>query len=338
MLDKNPSATPTQVRTAISVGALARGASGFDNVFGYGLADALACVNALPGVDYTVTFDAQGGTAPSPASKTVTYGATYGTLATTTRTGYTFAGWWTGSGGTGSEVTSGTTVTTAANHTLYAKWIAIPTWIITQNVGANGSAAPAGSISILDGTSTSVVYTANQWFRIAALTNGATAVPAAVGARQYTNAFTAVTANHNVQVSFHAATASQAGIPSAVDPAWARSYYSSEAAAAADANLATDYMLGLDPRGAYAIGFAISSISVHGTAITVVARLKDGVIPLDTTIHGRLKVQGKNALSDLTWSDIGTATINNADFDATGMCSIPFTDATYKFYKAVIAP
>ena len=76
---------------------------------------------------YTVTFDGQGGTAPVPASKSVTYGSTYGTLATTSRTGYTFGGWWTGAGGTGAEVTATTAVTITSAQTLYAKWTATMT-------------------------------------------------------------------------------------------------------------------------------------------------------------------------------------------------------------------
>jgi uncharacterized repeat protein (TIGR02543 family) len=72
----------------------------------------------------TVTFDAQGGTAANPATKSVTNGSTYGTLATTTRTGYTFSGWWTGTNGTGTSVTSSTTVTISSAQTLYAKWTA----------------------------------------------------------------------------------------------------------------------------------------------------------------------------------------------------------------------
>ena len=71
---------------------------------------------------YTLNFDPQDGTAPSPGSKTVTYTYPYGPLATTTRSGYTFAGWWTGEGGTGTEVTSSTVVTAVADQTLYAKW------------------------------------------------------------------------------------------------------------------------------------------------------------------------------------------------------------------------
>ena len=85
---------------------------------------------------YTVTFDANGGTSPTPATKPVTYGAPYGDLATTTRDGYTFNGWFTAATG-GSLVTSATTVTTAANHTLYAQWT-INTY--TLSVGANPGA------------------------------------------------------------------------------------------------------------------------------------------------------------------------------------------------------
>jgi len=74
---------------------------------------------------YTVTFDAQGGSASSPANKIVTYAAAYGTLATTDRAGYTFGGWWTGVNGGGVQVLSTTTVALTANQTLYAKWVAL---------------------------------------------------------------------------------------------------------------------------------------------------------------------------------------------------------------------
>lgn len=77
----------------------------------------------------TVRFDANGGRV-SPASKVVTcsssYSNTYGSLPTPTRTGgYTFDGWYTKKDG-GTKVESDTTVTTAANHTLYAHWHLTP--------------------------------------------------------------------------------------------------------------------------------------------------------------------------------------------------------------------
>ncbi len=74
------------------------------------------------GRTYTVTFNARGGSSLSPASKTVTMGATYGTLATVTPpAGKVFSGWYTSAGG-GTLVESTTQVTTASDHTLYAHY------------------------------------------------------------------------------------------------------------------------------------------------------------------------------------------------------------------------
>ena len=74
---------------------------------------------------YTVTFDAQSGTTPNPVSKQVTSASTYGALASTTRAGYAFEGWFTAPTG-GTQVTDVTTVTATADHTLYAHWTANP--------------------------------------------------------------------------------------------------------------------------------------------------------------------------------------------------------------------
>ena len=57
----------------------------------------------------------------SSSSKSVTFGGTYGALATTSRTGYTFNGWFTATSG-GTEIESSDTVSTASNQTLYAQW------------------------------------------------------------------------------------------------------------------------------------------------------------------------------------------------------------------------
>ncbi len=81
---------------------------------------------------YTVTFDANGGGTPTPATKVVTFGSAYGTLATTSRTGYTFVGWFTAASG-GTQVTVATVVSNASNHTLYAQWTTLPTHTVTFN-------------------------------------------------------------------------------------------------------------------------------------------------------------------------------------------------------------
>ncbi len=75
---------------------------------------------------YTVNFDSRGGSNPNPANKSVTYDQAYGELPSVTRSGYTFGGWWTGTGGTGTQIQSWTTVSITSNQTLYAKWNIIP--------------------------------------------------------------------------------------------------------------------------------------------------------------------------------------------------------------------
>ena len=70
---------------------------------------------------FTVSFDANGGSAPSPASKLVTLGGIYGTLPSISRPGYTFEGWFTSPAG-GTRITESTTVVLETNHSLYAQW------------------------------------------------------------------------------------------------------------------------------------------------------------------------------------------------------------------------
>ena len=72
---------------------------------------------------YTVTFDANGGDAPAPATKEVTYDSPYGELATCTRTGYTFNGWYTAADG-GTKIEPSTVVRITKDQTLYAQWTA----------------------------------------------------------------------------------------------------------------------------------------------------------------------------------------------------------------------
>lgn len=66
----------------------------------------------------TLYFDENGGGAVS--NKTVYYNRAYGTLPTTSKTGYTFDGWFTSEAWT-TEVLAGTICTKSADHTLYAK-------------------------------------------------------------------------------------------------------------------------------------------------------------------------------------------------------------------------
>ncbi|MGN0506994.1 MAG: InlB B-repeat-containing protein [Lachnospiraceae bacterium] len=74
-------------------------------------------------ITLTVAFDACGGTV-SPASKTVTYGGTYGTLPTPVWSNHTFVRWYRLDGTVKTTVTSDSQVTRTTGHTLYAEWTA----------------------------------------------------------------------------------------------------------------------------------------------------------------------------------------------------------------------
>ena len=76
---------------------------------------------------YTVTFDANGGSACEDI--TVTYGGKYPTLPAPTKEGYTFDGWFDGE----TQVMSGTAVTITGDQTLTARW-SINTYTITYQV------------------------------------------------------------------------------------------------------------------------------------------------------------------------------------------------------------
>ena len=101
----------------------------------------------------TVTFDANGGSAPAAPynAATAVFGGTYGSLdfgggtfgplpaipTLPARNGYTFDGWWTDADA-GTKVRDTTTVTDSAGHTLYAHWIAQPVEVMfIDTLGGN---------------------------------------------------------------------------------------------------------------------------------------------------------------------------------------------------------
>jgi len=119
---------------------------------------------------YIVTFDKQGGTGTSPSSKTVASPTTtVVTLPTQpTRAGYTFAGWWTGVGGSGTEFTATTVVT--ANMTVYAYWSVNPVYTVTFDsqggtaAGAQHVTSPAESVGTLPTAPTKTGYIFGGWY------------------------------------------------------------------------------------------------------------------------------------------------------------------------------
>jgi uncharacterized repeat protein (TIGR02543 family) len=92
-----------------------------------------------------VTFDPAGGTVPQATKTYYLETDPYGTMPTPARTGYTFGGWWTGSGGSGSHVTGTTALISSSDHTLYAKWTLTTTSRGTPWLWLDGYGVVSGS-------------------------------------------------------------------------------------------------------------------------------------------------------------------------------------------------
>ena len=90
-----------------------------------------------PPSTYTITLNANGGSV-SPTSIIVSANGTYSGLPNPSKTGYTFAGWYTAlTGGTKKE--NGSSLASNSNHTLYAHWTA-NTYKVSFNAnGGSGS-------------------------------------------------------------------------------------------------------------------------------------------------------------------------------------------------------
>jgi len=143
-----PDPTP---RTGYNFGSWSHSGGGSlsGKIFTYGVTNGTVTAN-WTAKTFTVTFDSQGGGTVNPASKTVTYDSTYGTLPTPERTGYTFGGWYTGTNGGGTNILSTTKVAITANQTLYANWTA-KTFTVTYDA-QGGTVSPASKDVTYDGT------------------------------------------------------------------------------------------------------------------------------------------------------------------------------------------
>lgn len=92
---------------------------------------------------FNVYFNSNGGSC-STNNKTVTYNISYGDLPSATRTGYTFAGWYTECSG-GRNVNQNTTYTDINDTTLYAHWNKNS---YTVTFDANGGSCSTGRITV----------------------------------------------------------------------------------------------------------------------------------------------------------------------------------------------
>ena len=114
------------------------------------------------GVDYTITFDTQGGS--SVSSITAAYNSSVNLPAAPVREGYTFAGWY-GSAG-GARYGGGSSYTITGNVTMYADWTPVNYTITFDYQGGSSvsSITAAYNSSVNLPVTTRLGYTFNGWF------------------------------------------------------------------------------------------------------------------------------------------------------------------------------
>lgn len=162
---------PTPTRTGYTFAGWYTAASGGTKV-GNGGASYMPSANITlyahwTAITYTVSYNANGGSG-APSSQTKTYGVAL-TLSSTkpTKTGYTFQGWATSSGGS-VAYSAGGSYTANASATLYAVWKAV-TYQVTYNANG-GSGAPSSqtkthgvSLTLSSTKPTKTGYTFQGW-------------------------------------------------------------------------------------------------------------------------------------------------------------------------------
>ena len=107
--------------------------------------------NELPNVEFTLTYDANGGTGTMESTKYESGSAATALESGFTREGYTFAGWNTAKDGTGTGYSAAATFVMNDNVTLYAQWVAntAPETPAGPNVNSGGRTSNSSMLLVL---------------------------------------------------------------------------------------------------------------------------------------------------------------------------------------------
>ena len=218
--------------------------------------------------------------------------------------------------------------------------VTTPTYTLTAMTSGDGETSLGNSspsaIVVAQGTTTQIVFTASDWYRIQSLSVNNIAVDTAVGQKVYTQMFINVAADITNTVTFALATSTQTGytnVPTAWLANWAEDSLISDPAY----DIHQKYLLGLDPTTSNTFSLKVESFSVSGsTIVTVLKREYTGGLSPDG-IHGQLVLQAADTLESPFENIAGTEVTGLTVFDGTGRKA--YTNAisgTYRFIRAVI--
>ena len=199
-----------------------------------------------------------------------------------------------------------------------------------------GGFLPIATASVLPGTTTQIIYTADDWHRILSLASNQVSVGLSAGTRVYTQAFIAVSADISNHVVFALALTNQTGYPN-VPTTWLTNWAEESVISDSAFDVQTKYLLGLNPATSNTYSLHIESAAVSGSNIvTVIKRVYSGGLSPDG-MHGYLLLQATD--------NLGTAFTNLSSTEITGVTVFDTSDRkaytnaignTCQFLRAVI--
>ena len=208
------------------------------------------------------------------------------------------------------------------------------TYTLSVVVGLNGTATLLTAVPLASGTSTTIVYTANDWCRIQALTSNTTPVSAAVNMKVYTQQISSIFADISNTVAFYQPP-SGVVVPTNVPPVWLASWGQTESTPFYNNGsfvLQQEYLLGVNPYIAETYSFNVTALAVTNTTVSVAVNLKtNGANYTLSLTNGTLYLDG---FTNLVASGLQVGSTNLLPGGST---TFRFTDpGSNKFYRARI--
>ena len=218
--------------------------------------------------------------------------------------------------------------------------LAQSSFLITVNFSGNGSASTNGLAALLGSPSTfssagitSIVYTAQDWYRINTLqVSNSLSVAAAQGVKVYTQMLGTVTGDITNTVAFYqpAATNINPGYTN-VSTAWLAAWGQPESTSLHNNgafNLQQEYLLNVNPFIAEVYGFNVTAFAVTNATVAVSVSLTTNAVPYASTLHGTLALYGQTNLTS-AFTQVGTTNLS-------GSTATFHVNSTNTFYRAAI--
>ena len=216
-------------------------------------------------------------------------------------------------------------------------------YMLYSIIGAQGSSLPASplvAVSVASGSSTTIVYTADSWYRIGSFLSNGASVPQASNQVAYTWSVTNISQSYSNNVTFSMLSTNTNNVPTP----WLAGFGMSESTPFGhDAySVAQEWLLNMNPYASNSLSFAVDGIAVTGATVNVTVKLLESTNGVaynaQPSIYGTLYVQGTTNLVGGTWTPVASTQVAppGVIFDTNGRKLFSFPADTNRFYRATV--